>query len=182
MHYFKNTLKNRHYVWLGVFVCAGALAALVVWTNKPATREFVKVTHGVVSENVSVTGHVKALKSALLGIEKSGRVSWIAVSVGERVAFGQPLLAIENGDLLAERDQARANVKKEEAKLIEKQQGTRVEEVSVAESTVESGQAALEDAKKNFLDTILDTYTKSDDAIRNKVDQFFSNPRSQNPR
>jgi len=141
--------------------------------------EYATVERGSIIQEVSVTGRVKAVERAELGLEKGGRVAWISARVGGAVSAGQSLLAIDNGDLLASLEQAQANVKKEEANLTELLRGTRPEEIRIQESKVASAEISVEDSVKNLVDTLIDTYTKSDDAIRNKIDQFFSSPRTQ---
>ena len=42
-------------------------------------------------------------------------------------------------------------------------------------------EAALLDAKRNLVNVLEDSLTKSDDAVRNKTDQVFSNPRTASP-
>jgi RND family efflux transporter MFP subunit len=59
--------------------------------------------------------------------------------------------------------------------------GATEEDIRVFETKVYNAEISLEEAKKNIIDKLQDAYTKSDDAIRNKVDQFMSNPRSANP-
>lgn len=39
----------------------------------------------------------------------------------------------------------------------------------------------MENAKATLIDKIQDAYTKCDDAVSNKIDQFFSNPQTTNP-
>ena len=168
------------YAWVVVGAIVLGIALFVVSRGNPSADEFVIVDRGVIFQKVTVTGKVKAIDHAVLGLEKSGRVSWIGVAVGDSVYAGELLLSIENGDLAADLDQAHANVKKEQAKLLALTRGTRPEEIAVEESKVESAAIALEDARRGLLDVVVEAYTKSDDAVRNKIDQFFSNPRFPN--
>lgn len=132
-------------------------------------------------QEVSVTGRVKPGSNVGLAFEKSGKVSAVYANVGREVHLGQTLVVLENADLLAQLKQAEANVKVEQAKLDELKRGARLEDIEVQKVKVRNYEVALEDAKKNLVDTLQDAYTKADDAIRNKVDQFFSSPRSQSP-
>jgi RND family efflux transporter MFP subunit len=171
---------SRMYLILGGVV-AVIVIGLVVAGSRPTPQEFVTVSRGDITQEVSVTGRVKAVSNADLGLERSGRISWVSTAVGNRVVAGQSLLAIENSDLAADIERSRANVKKEEATLAELKRGTRPEELKVQESEVANATVALEDAKKGLVDAIVDSYTRSDDAVRNKIDLMFTNPRSQNP-
>ncbi len=177
----KNLFSRTHFIVGGIIIAAIVVAVVFLLRDSAANLQLVTVSRGDIEQEVTVTGRVIAVRRADLGLEKSGRVSWIAVSVGDKVYEGHTLLSIENNDIVAERDQARANVKKEEAALAQLRRGTRPEELKVKESEVESARIAVQDAEKNILDNAVDAFTKSDDAVRNKVDQFFSNPRSLNP-
>lgn len=138
-------------------------------------EEIVSVMRGTITQEVSVTGRVKPVESVALAFERSGRVASVLVDVGNRVSVGQVLAVLANADLAASLADAKANMKKEEAKLAELKRGTRPEEIAVQEVKVR-------EAKQALLDAIQDAYRKADDAIRNKIDQFMDNPRTASPR
>lgn len=144
--------------------------------------EFIVVSKGDLAQEVSVTGRVRPAESADLAFEKSGRVKAVYADVGQKVIVGQPLVALDNSELSAQLKQAEANVKAERAKLDELKRGTRPEDIEVQQVKVKNYEIALEDAKRNLVDKLQDVYIKADDAVRNKTDQFFSNPRTNNPR
>lgn len=149
--------------------------------SKKLPYEIVVAERGMVIQEVSVTGQVKSEKNVGLAFEKAGRIASVDVSVGDMVLAGQILMRLVNTDVAAQLAQAEADVKVQQAKLDELKIGTRPEEIQVQEVKVANAQVALENAKKTLVDKIQDAYTKSDDAIRNKVDQFFDNPRGVNP-
>lgn len=122
------------------------------------------VASGDFSELVNVSGTVTAAKNVDLGFAANGRVSGVYTSVGQRVEAGAVLAEIENADLAAVLAQAEANL----ASLLA---GTRSEELAVAVTTVVNAKASLIDAIQN-------AYTISDDAVRNKADTLFTNPRT----
>ena len=155
-----------------------AVVAAISLFSEPNNQEFVYVKRDTIVQEVSVTGRVKAVSRAELGLEKSGRISWISAKVGGAVVLGQSLLSIDNGDLISNLEQAKASLKKEEVKLSELKRGTRPEEILVQQSKVTSNRVAVEDSLKALFDSLVGAYTKSDDSVRNKTDQFFSNPRS----
>ena len=82
---------------------------------------------------------------------------------------GEVLAQIYAGDLSSQLAEVQASLKSEEAKLEELKRGSRQEDIDIAK-------AKAEDAKRNLDDKIQDSYTKADDAIRNKTDQFFQTP------
>jgi len=171
-------LKNRYFIVsaAAVIIFIG-LAATLGGSKKPAV-DFVLAKKGEIIQEVSVTGRVKPAESIDLAFEKSGKVSRIYVNVGDKVKAGQAISALQNADLTAQLSQYQAALDVQKAKLAELEAGTRPEEIQVQEAKVESAKIALEDARKNLIDKMQDAYTKSDDAIRNKTDQLFTNPRS----
>lgn len=127
-----------------------------------------------VAQEVKVSGTVKPAESVDLAFEKTGKIARIYADVGAQVVQGQTLVVLENSDALAQLNQAEAEVKAEEAKLAELKRGTRSEELTVQNNKVQAAQLSYEDAKRNLIDKIQDAYSKADDAVHAKTDQFFS--------
>lgn len=148
---------------------------------KNPTYDFVLAKKGNLVQEVSVTGRVKPSESVNLAFESGGRVSAVYADVGKQVSSGEILVSLENDDLRAQLKQAEANIKAEQAKLDELKNGTRQEDIDVQKVKVENYKVALGDAKNNLIDKLQDAYTKSDDAVRNKTDQLFTNPKTENP-
>ncbi len=168
---------------ISIIVILGLAAGGYFYFGREANPEFdvAIAKRSDLIQEVSVTGRVKPTRSVELAFEKSGKVSAVYADIGKQVSAGQILVVLENSELAAQLLQAEADVKIQEAKLNELRRGTRQEEIQVQEVKVENAKVALEDAKTNLIDKIRDAYTKSDDGVRNKVDQFFSNPRSSSP-
>lgn len=120
---------------------------------------------------VSVSGSVKAASDADLGFAANGRIARTYVRVGDRIYAGAVLAEMENGDLYAQVAQRRAALAQAQARLDLLRAGTRPEEVAVASASVESAVSAL-------METIRSARSDSDDAIHNKADTIFINPRS----
>ncbi|MDO8552113.1 MAG: efflux RND transporter periplasmic adaptor subunit [bacterium] len=170
----KNILLKRPWV-TGVVVI---VAALGLWyftrSNQPETIDYVVVERGTVAQLVSVTGIVKAASEVDLSFEKGGKITGVFHGVGERVGAGSALVSIGSGELSAQIAQAEADVKAQQAKLAELERGARPEDIAVSEVDVEN-------AKNDVVNSIQSAYLNADDAMRNKVDQLFSNPRSDSP-
>lgn len=128
--------------------------------NKEPT---LRIVPGDFVQQVSVSGAVIASSNVDLGFATSGRISGTYARVGQYVGAGAILAQTENGDLIAALSQAQAN-------LASLQAGTKPEEIAVASAAVTSANSAL-------LSAIQNAYTASDDAVHNKVDAFFTNPR-----
>ncbi|MBI2409779.1 efflux RND transporter periplasmic adaptor subunit [Candidatus Kaiserbacteria bacterium] len=140
-----------------------------------ASGATLSVRRANVVERVNVSGTVTAKQDVRLGFAANGRISGTYAAVGQRVRAGTMLAQIENGDLAAALSQKQAALKKAQADLASLKAGTRSEEVAVAAIAVTNARAGL-------LDSIRSAYTTADDTVRTKVDQFFSDSRSKDPR
>ncbi|MFA4890112.1 MAG: efflux RND transporter periplasmic adaptor subunit [Candidatus Paceibacterota bacterium] len=175
-------MRKRTIIIIAVVVVLLAVGAYFLFRGKKApVYEFVSAQKGEVVQEVSVTGAVKPAQDVDLAFEKGGKISLVKANVGDKVVAGQVLVALSNSDLVAQLDQAKASLKVQEASLDELKKGTRAEEISVYQTKVDNAAVSLNEAKKAVVDKINDAYTKSEDAIRNKADQFFTNPRTSNP-
>lgn len=157
-------------------VLAVILGGFLYFSLRGADTEpvFATVTRGIVAQIVSVTGKVKPASEVNLSFEKGGRIAAVYHNVGEQVKVGALLVSLENGDMVAQLAQAKAIVRAQEAKLAELKAGPRLEDVSLSEVDVAN-------ALNDVLNDIRSSYVNADDAIRNKVDQLFSNPKSTTP-
>jgi RND family efflux transporter MFP subunit len=179
--YMLNLLKNRLVIAAIIIILLTIGAVFYFSRAKQPTYEFGVATRGKVEQVVSVTGRVRPAESVELAFETSGRVARAYVDVGDKVAAGQALVALDNRDPAAQLAEARASAAAQRAKLDELKRGTRPEELTVYEVKVANAEASLTDARRNMEDKLRDAYTKSDDAVRNRVDQFMSSPRSASP-
>ncbi len=125
-------------------------------------------------QKVIVNGNTKAIRDSSLAFEVNGTVRTSSVSVGSRVVVGQALVSLDQSALYADLLKAQANVASEEARLEELKKGSKPEDIAVSETEVANARVTLEDAEKNLQNKVVD-------AINNNVDQFFSNPKTNNP-
>ncbi len=169
-----NFLKRHWLISLIIVILAVFFVYFIFFRKSGSLPETVEAKRGNIVQEVSVTGKVKPSQSVDLAFEKAGKVAWVGAKVGDRVVGGQVLASQVNGDIAAQLDQAKASVKEQQAKLDELKKGTRPEEIQIQ-------QAKVNNARADLADKIDDAYTKSDDAVRNKADQVFSNPRTANP-
>lgn len=165
--------------------------------NREKKSEFDIITakKGNLIQEVSVTGRVKPSKNVELAFEKSGKVLAVYTNINAKVQIGQELVKLDSSEIFAQILQAKAGVEKAKAelnqyqtaleiqkiKLAELKRGTIQEEIQVQETKILNAKISIEDAKQNLINKLNDVYTVSDDTIRNKIDQLFSNPQTQNP-
>lgn len=132
------------------------------------------VSKGDFKEQVSVSGTVTATQDANLGFAANGRIAGVYASVGQHVTAGTVLAETENGDLAATLAQKQSALEAAQSNLASLKTGTRPEELSVASFAASNAESTLINAVQN-------AYTASDDAVHNKSDVLFTNPRT-NPK
>ncbi len=125
--------------------------------------EDIAVVKGNVVREVLATGQAKSVMSADLAFEKAGRVAFVGAQVGEEVSKGEVLARLDQTEVSAELSRANANLNEGLVRL---------QEIKRTSS------GSFSDARLALVDRIQDSYVKTDDAIRNNVDQFFKNPRT----
>lgn len=90
---------------------------------------------------LNATGYVVAQRKAAVGSKATGRLEWLGVREGSRVKQGEIVARIENRDVVAQQQQAAANV-------------------NVAQANVEQGEAELKEAQR--------AVRRSEDLLRQK--------------
>ena len=155
--------KRKIIILLAVMVAIAALVAIRLRSN--GELETASPVVGDLVRTVKISGKVTPKQSVELGFETSGIVTSIVREVGQ---------AVRRGDLLARIDASgiSSNVLKAEAELaLAKAELDKLDGAGVYE-------AQIENAKRTLIQTIVDTYTASDDAVHNKTDQIFIDPRA----
>lgn len=113
---------------------------------------------------------VESLGQANLKAQTSGAITQVNVKLGDRVAAGLVLMQLQNSEIKAQLEQARAGLVLVQARLEELQRGSRAEDLAISQTSANETKTAL-------VNSIKDAYAKSDDAIHNHIDKFFTNPR-----
>lgn len=178
----KLTKKNRLFFLaaaLGILILGGVIFAKT--RNQPSLNIYT-VDFGNINQELSFTGKVKPSEEVELSFEKGGRIEAVLAAVGKKVGTGETLARLDSSVAFAEVEKAEANLKTEEVKLEELKRGSRPEEIRIAEAKLDSAKISVDEAKKYLVDKINDAYTKSDDSVRSKTDQLFTDPRTQTPR
>jgi RND family efflux transporter MFP subunit len=166
---------------LGSTILAGIISFSVISNQGPSKSKIAVVKRDSIRRIVSLSGQVKAKNSADLPFERGGRITGIFAKVGDRVRAGQILASTDASDLLAQLKQAEAQVRIQMAKLEELKRGARIEDRNIQNSKTAGAHDLLITAQRNLSERIDDAFVKSDDAVRNKADQLFTNPNSTSP-
>ena len=162
-------------------VAIAAIGIAYVVTMPKTSGSYISPTLGSIVEEVDATGAVKAADNVDLSFQTSGRISYVSARVGVHVAQGTALASIDSAELQAAVEQAKAALQVQQAKLDALNAGARPENVAVAQTAVTGAQNSLAQATQNLASAVQSAYITSDDAVRNKADQFFNNPRSVTP-
>lgn len=124
-------------------------------------KEIAVVRRASVVQEVAATGKIKPNQEVDLGFDKSGRISGVYAGVGESVKAGDTIATLESGEIIANLAKAKASLQEEQIKLRE------------LKSTAPTSYG---DAYKNLSAVIKESYADADNAIRNRIDQFFEDP------
>ena len=141
----------------------------------------VRVERGSVVSSVSVTGTVKPTRIIDLAFTQSGRLSYLGVSVGEKVLEGEMLAHLDNSDLSAQVAQADADVKVKQAKLDSLLKGARPEDLAAQKAALAKTESDLNSYYAGGINVLNDAYAKANDAVYNQISAFFVNGDSDNP-
>ncbi|MEN9759234.1 MAG: hypothetical protein RL676_383 [Pseudomonadota bacterium] len=111
------------WVWVGGLVLVAV--GLYAWMGQAQTVQSTPVVQAYPSQAISVlnaTGYVVAQRKAALSSKATGRLEWLGVAEGSSVTAGQVLARLESRDVVAQLDQARAQVGVAQADLRDAQQ------------------------------------------------------------
>ncbi len=132
----------------------------VVFPPKSGDFETVKVERGTVSEELILSGEIRAKEHAQLKFQTSGELSWVGVSEGEWVKKGQLLVKLDTANLYAVYEQAVSNLRAAQATADRalddvKDRGdeetfTEAEARTIAEAARDSAYRALTIAQENL--------------------------------
>lgn len=169
-----------------VIGATAAIAILVIGavfytTDHQPSGSYATVVQGPITQIVSSTGDVKAADSLDLAFQVGGQIAYAGPAVGTHVGQGATLASLDAADAQASLEQAKAALAVQQANLDALKAGSRPEDVAVSQTAVTNAQASVAQTKQSLVAAAQDAYAKSDDAIHNKVDQFFNNPRTPSP-
>ncbi|MBU3668403.1 MAG: efflux RND transporter periplasmic adaptor subunit [Candidatus Taylorbacteria bacterium] len=176
---FMSVLKKKR-VYMPLIV----IIAIITFTSRGGnsdTVERITVQPETFVQEVSVTGKVVAAENVDMAFETAGRVAEIKVSIGDQVKKGDTLAVLSNGDAWGNVLQRQARVDEESARLQEVRRGPRAEDVNIARAEAEGALSSYKQATQVLVDEIKDAYAVSDDALRSKIDQLYTNPRTATP-
>ncbi len=154
--------------WIITVIVIVIVAGIIYKNSKPVlpVYDIVEAVQGELIQEVSITGSVKAADEVTLSVEKSGKVDYLPIKVGDFIKEGQTLLRLSNADLGAQYQQAAANIEQAKAQLLQYEAtlatqqatlneyilGTRAEELQIKQTAVKTAEIAVQDAKSSLTD------------------------------
>ncbi len=147
---------------------------IFVFTRSTPTAESITVTRGSISQEVTVTGKTKPAQTVALAFDRGGRVTRIAVQVGDTVYPGQVLAQTDASELAAQLTEAEGALASQQAKLEDLQKGSRPEDIAIRQAEADKASQDLANYYGSVADTINDAYSKSDDAVRKQTYDMFT--------
>jgi len=120
--------------------------------NGLAYSNHTRVSRGAIDSHIAARGRVEGASSQEIKLASRvvGRLKEVTVNDGDPLRKGQVVAVLENNDLLAQVEQARANVQHAQAVLERLQNGARPEERAASRAALNEAQAAADNAKLNF--------------------------------
>lgn len=147
--------------------------------ERPASDVITLVAaRGDMRDIINARGEVVSQKEFDLAFPFSGIVEKVYVKKDDRVHQGDALMKLETKELDLELSRLAAIHAQSKANLDKLRAGATLEDTNVSRVNVESARAAQTSAEENLLATIIDAHTRADDAVRNKIDPLFTNPRT----
>lgn len=170
LSHWVTALKTRPFLAGAMGILIIAFGGWFIFGGNSADVETMTVRRGEFERHVSVSGKVIPTQDVELGFSQGGRVARVYAKVGLMAMSGSLLAEVENNEYRATLLQKQASLEKAQAQLAALEESTRPEELAVQESAVANARAVL-------LSSLREAYRAADDAIHNKADQFYSNPR-----
>lgn len=153
-------------------------AIAVLWFGVSSSNnnkeEEIKPSRVSLSQTVRVSGKVQAAKEANLSFQGTGNISYIGVSIGDKVFQGKVLATLYSGDEQANLLQAKATLANAQATLDQLVRGARPEELAIKEQVVVSAKNTLESTYATIPDAVRNVDTSIADSIKTKLSPLFN--------
>ena len=146
-----NFLKSHKKIALFLILAIAATSFYILRGGNNSAEKISKVALGSVTQEVSITGRVKASKAVDLAFDRSGRVSYVGVKSADFVKQGKVLIQLDDSEILAQEQREVANVAIAEQRLKQLMAVS-----SVGESDISSTVDSLSKALKVAIDSMID--------------------------
>ncbi len=175
MKYIK---ENKKIIIIALFFIL--LVSYFLIRNRSEEEDYFIVLRGDIENEIFETGSLKKGESLTLAFRRGGMIERINFQEGEEVRKGDIIASIDSGDLKIQLDRANEALQTAEITLQRLEKGFTEEEINNyrlslqrAENAFYDASVLLESRKRALNSQIKDSYSRSDDAIRNRIDKFF---------
>jgi ABC exporter DevB family membrane fusion protein len=122
------------------------------WRDPSGFTNQARVAYGKIDSHIAARGRVEGATSQEIKLASRvvGRLKEVSVNDGDPIHKGQVMAVLENNDLEAQVEQARANVGHAQAALERLQNGARSEERAASHAAMNEAQAAADNALQNY--------------------------------
>jgi len=144
----------RRPILTGILSILALLLALLLWyLFTPAQPEMITATveRGDLVQKVEAVGTITSDRDVNLKFPITGIVANVFVKEGDKVSLGQELARLRNEAYGADLASAGAQYRQAQASLQELEEGTRPEDLAIAQADVANKRAALEAAKADLV-------------------------------
>ncbi len=155
----KNLLTKKKVLVLGV-VAIIVVLVFVFKNNNEENFSTINPTFGTLTKSVQATGKVVSSTDLDLSFAKSGIVSSVKVSVGDKVKKGQVLASLNAESDRAALTKAKAAVLGAEAKLKKIVEGSSNEEIALARVNLETAKQDLKNTESTQATLVKNAYSK----------------------
>ena len=144
-----NLLKRRVLVILVVvFAILGGSIVYAQAGRVTTTYRTALVTYGTITQNIGMAGNLAPVSEADLNFAAAGTVQSVTVHVGDTVAGGQVLAALDPTILAAQLSQAQATLATAFSKLAQDRAGPTAQSLASAQNPVAAAQVAVNTATR----------------------------------
>ena len=146
--------KRVHLIIAAVFISLAILLLFKLKNDNNPELITTTVERGEVAEIVSVSGFVEAQNAAELAFPLTGIIDRVLVSKGDEVKQGDPLITLRRASLIADRQNALADLVRAQADRDQLLSGPRGEARSVTETEIAIATENLEQTRRVELDKV----------------------------
>ena len=140
----------RHPVWSVVLALFALIFGLLLWyIFSPVQPQMITETvrRGDLIQKVEAVGNITSDRDVNMKFPVTGIVGSVSVKEGDKVTAGQELVKLRNESFSADLASAAAQYRQAQASYQELEEGTRPEDLAIAEAEVANKRAALEAVK-----------------------------------
>lgn len=140
------TTLRRPRVLLFVFLLLAVLTAIAIRQSGGSAIETLTVQQGDIRQSVVASGKVRSPQRSEIAAQVAAQVRSVAVREGQQVAASDPLIELDDRELRAAAEQARAQLQQSELRLAQLQRLTQ----PLAQESIRQSEANLAQAKRHF--------------------------------